>query len=85
MNLFHQWLISKEGIWLFYVLLTSITLELITVIILVAEYKYDERKDVEKNKRKTRTSKKTTTDPKGITTTEETTEVSEPVQESKHD
>lgn len=51
--------------------------------ILVKEYKYDEAKDIEKKQRRTRTTKKTTTQPSGVSTTEETIETVEPTGEQK--
>ncbi len=38
------------------------------------EFQYDERKDLEKKQKKTRTTKKTVTSPNGETVTEESTE-----------
>jgi hypothetical protein len=46
----------------------------------VAEYKYDEQKDIEKKQRRTKTSKKTTTSASGQSVTEETSEVIEPIE-----
>lgn len=57
----------------------AVLIDLGIFIILIVEYRYDERKDLEKKQRKTRTTKKVTTQPGGASTTEETTEVSEPV------
>lgn len=48
-------------------------------VILTIEYFYDFKKDEQKKHKKTRTSKKVTTNRDGQTVTEEATEVSEPV------
>lgn len=57
--------------------------ELFICYMLVLEYRYDERKDLAKKQRQTRTTKKTTTDKTGIVTTEETNETLEPINEEK--
>jgi len=51
--------------------------------ILVKEYKYDEAKDLAKKQRRTKTTKKVTTQPSGESVSEETTEVTEPTGEQK--
>ena len=53
-----------------------------SLYILIKEFKYDENKDLEKKQRRTKTSKKTTVQTSGDTTTEEITEVTEPVEKS---
>lgn len=45
------------------------------------EYHYDKNKDEAKKQRKTRTTKKTTTEPSGMVTSEESVEVSEPMED----
>ena len=45
------------------------------------EFDYDRNKDLEKKQRRTKTTKKVTTEPGGVSTTEETTEVTEPTNE----
>ncbi len=47
------------------------------------EFYYDRNKDIEKKQKKTKTMKKTTTQPSGESTIEESTEVSEPMEEKK--
>ena len=56
--------------------------ELYICWILTAEYYYDFNKDIKKSK-KTRTTKKTTTKPGGETVSEETTEISEPLNQGE--
>jgi hypothetical protein len=51
--------------------------------ILTLEYFYDARKDELKKLRKTRTTKKTTSTKDGGSMVEESTEISEPMQEEK--
>lgn len=48
--------------------------ELFICYMLVLEYKYDEKKDIDKKQKRTRTTKKTTTTPSGETITEESSE-----------
>jgi len=81
--MFHTWLVNKEGIWLFYVLLTSVALEAATYWILIKEYRYDEQKDLAKKQRRTKTTKKTTTQPGGASVIEESVETVEPTGEQK--
>ena len=57
--------------------------EWLIVLILIAEFFYDKHKDDIKAARKTKTTKKTTMQPSGISVTEESTEVSEPITEEK--
>lgn len=57
--------------------------EVYICVILTAEYFYDANKDLLKKQKKTRTTKKTTTEPSGTQTTEETTETVEPTGEQK--
>lgn len=62
MNEFREWLMLAA--------------ELFICFMLVLEYKYDEQKDIKKQRR-TRTVKKTTTSPSGDVITEETAETEE--------
>jgi len=85
---FHEWLVAKEGIWLFYVLLISIAVETYMVILqrieihwAKREFDYDEQKDIEKKQRRTKTTKKTTVQPGGGSVVEESTETSEPMKD----
>lgn len=95
--MFHHWLIENEGIWLFYILIFGHALEGIIIALTwkevrlakeeiewaKREYEYDEAKDIEKKQRRTKTTKKVTMQPGGVSTTEETTEVTEPTGEQK--
>jgi len=58
MNILHQFLLANEGIWLFYVLLTSVVLELATLGILIAEFKYDKAYNESKSKKRARSKNK---------------------------
>lgn len=57
--------------------------EWVIVAILILEYRYDAQKDLAKKQKKTKTTKKVTTEPSGLSTTEETIETIEPTQEEK--
>ena len=95
--MFTDWLKLNEHIWLFWQLNIEIFLGATSAILclfmlgherasaewLKREYEYDEQKDIEKKQRKTKTTKKTTTQPGGASITEEQTEVTEPMQETK--
>lgn len=72
-----------EPLWLLIILLAGLAIEFHSNYMLRKEYEYDEQKDIEKKQRKTRTTKKTTTQPGGASVVEESTEVSEPMQEEK--
>lgn len=53
------------------------------LIVVWMEYNYDRDKDEAKKQRKTRTTKKTTQSKDGSSTTEESIETTEPVEEKK--
>jgi hypothetical protein len=72
-----------EGLWLFIILLIGLVYENRTYYWVKREYIYDERKDIEKKQRKTKTMKKTTTQPGGASIIEESTETVEGVPEHK--
>jgi hypothetical protein len=76
-----EWMGRTEPIWLFLILFPEMIAGIYSAWILKREFDYDEQKDLEKRQKRTRTTKKTTTQPNGGLTTEETTEVSEPVKE----
>lgn len=61
----------------------SVELEKETLKILIKEYEYDEAKDIEKKQKRTKTTRKVTTRPGGETTTEESTETSEPLNQGE--
>lgn len=81
--MFLEWMTKYEPIWLALILLVSVSLEAYTARMAKKEYDYDEQKDLEKKSKRTRTTKKTTTQPSGVSTTEETSEIIEPPQEPK--
>lgn len=68
-----------EPLWLLIVLLAGLGIEFHSNYMLRKEYEYDKHKDDMKSK-KTRTTKKTTTQPSGVSVVEESVETSEPVQ-----
>lgn len=72
-----------QYIWFFVILSLGLAVEIHSNYMLRKEYEYDENKDLEKKQRRTRTTKKTTMSKAGESTVEETTEVSEPVQENQ--
>lgn len=79
-----------ESVWLPVLLLIEIGLTLIglrfqkiEVDWARREFEYDEARDLEKKQRRTRTTKKTTTDKTGLTTTEEVNETFEPADEKR--
>lgn len=75
-----------EPIWLFIFLLLGLVIEFHSNYMLRKEFDYDEQKDLEKKQKRTRTTKKVTTQPGGGSITEESVETSEPIQEDKkHD
>ena len=78
-----DWLSKTEPLWLFLILMIEMVAGVYSAFILKREFDYDANKDLEKKQRKTKTTKKTTTQPSGLSTTEETTETSEPVEVSK--
>lgn len=77
--MFLELMTKYEPIWLFVILLVETTIGFITLRWIVKEYEYDAQKDLEKKQRRTKTTKKTTTQPSGISTTEEQTEIIEPM------
>lgn len=76
-----EWMTKYEPIWLALAFLVSILFEAFTAYWVLKEYQYDEKKDIEKKYRRTRTSKKTTTQPGGGSITEESTEITDPISE----
>lgn len=76
-----EWMTKYEAVWLFVVLVCGLVIELHSNYMLRKEYEYDLNKDLAR--KRTRTTKKTTTDKTGVITTEETNEVVEPVEEKK--
>lgn len=72
-----------ESLWLFIILLSELLVSSATLWWIIKEFKYDQRKDEAKAHKKTRTTKKTTQTKDGGSVVEESTEVSEPVQEEK--
>ena len=78
---FLDWMNKWEPVWLFLVLFPELLAGLYSAWILKREFDYDENKDLEKKQKRTRTTKKTTTEPSGASITEESTETSEPVKE----
>lgn len=73
-----------EPIWLFIILVAGLAVELHSNYMLRKEYEYDEQKDLEKKQRRTKTTKKTTTQPSGASVVEESTEISEPIGDKKN-
>ena len=80
--MFHEWMTTYEPEWLFTILAVETFIGFLTLSWVKREYYYDANKDIEKKQRRTKTTKKTVTQPTGVTTTEETSEVSEPVQDT---
>ncbi len=72
-----------QYIWFFLILACGLAVELHSNYVLRKEYEYDEQKDLAKKQKRTRTTKKTTTDKAGLITTEETNETVEPIVEEK--
>jgi predicted histidine transporter YuiF (NhaC family) len=70
-----------EPLWLLVVLVIGLIFEGYTAYVVKKEYDYDEQKDIEKKQKRTKTTKKTTTQPGGASIVEEATEVTEPVKE----
>lgn len=82
MEAFNLWMGIWEPTWLFLILLLELVAGVYTAWMVTREYNYDKEKDDLKKQRRTRTTKKTTTQ-NGATIIDETTEVTEPVQEEK--
>ena len=78
-----EFMTKWEPVWLFLVLFPELLAGLYSAWILKREYDYDEAKDIEKKQKRTRTTKKTTTQPGGASVTEETTETVSPIEETK--
>lgn len=76
-----EWMTKWESLWLFTILFVETSVGIATLWILIKEYKYDENKDLEKKQRRTKTTKRVTSNPSGVTVTEESSEISEPVKE----
>lgn len=81
--MFLEWIAKYESIWLFLFAILSLGFEAYTAFILKKEYDYDEAKDIEKKHKRTKTTKKVTTQPGGGSVSEETTETTEPIPEEK--
>lgn len=62
---------------------TGFVVECLILLVVWMEYKYDKNKDDAKKHRKTKTIKKTTSTKDGGSVVEESTEVSEPIQEDQ--
>lgn len=73
-----EWMAKYEPIWLAVAFLVSIAFEAYTAWMVKKEYDYDEQKDIEKKQKRTKTTKKTTTQPSGVSVVEESTETVEP-------
>ncbi len=78
-----EWMNKWESIWLFLVLMPEMLIGFYSAYWIKREFDYDAQKDIEKKQRKTRTTKKTTSTKDGGSVVEESTEISEPVQEVK--
>jgi hypothetical protein len=78
---FLDWMAKYEPYWLFAILFPEMIAGIYTAYMVKKEYQYDENKDLEKKQRRTKTTKKTTTNPTG-TVVEESVETSEPVPET---
>ncbi len=73
-----------EPLWLFLVLVAETVVGAAVLWWTIAEFKYDEGKDLQKKQRRTKTTKKTT-NKAGESIVEETTETSEPIGESRNE
>lgn len=78
-----DWMAKWEPIWLAVAFIVSIAFEAYTAWMMKKEYDYDEQKDIEKKQKRTRTTKKTTTQPSGASVVEESSEIVEPTGEPK--
>lgn len=83
MNELRDWTMWLADWLIVGLIIKSIGFEKKTYEMAVKEYEYDEQKDIEKKQRRTKTTKKTTTDKAGTITTEESTETVEPTGENK--
>jgi len=79
----NDFLLVWEPLWLLTVLLGEGLIGYITLTWVKREYFYDEGKDLARKQKKTKTTKKTTTQPSGISVTEESTEISEGIPDVK--
>lgn len=77
-----EFIYNHEPLWLFVILLAGLFVELHSNYMLRKEYEYDKAKD--DRRKRTKTTKKTTSKAGGESVVEESTEVSEPVEE-KHE
>lgn len=75
---------NHEPLWLFIILMAGLCVEIHSNYMLRKEYDYDKEKDDMKKRRSTKTTKKTT-NKNGESIVEESTEVSEPVQENTNE
>lgn len=82
MESLNNWLGHWEPFWLLLVLLFECALNMVMIYWMVREYKYDADKDLAKKQKRTKTTKKTTTQPTGESTVEEQTETIEPIGDS---
>lgn len=82
MESLNNWLGHWEPFWLLLVLLFECALSMVMIYWMVREYKYDADKDLAKKQKRTKTTKKTTTQPTGESTVEEQTETIEPIGDS---
>lgn len=72
-----------EPIWLFLILFIEGTIGFVTLKWIIREYYYDSDKDVARKQKKTKTTKKTTTQPSGTSVIEETSEIVENTPDQK--
>ena len=79
----NDFLLVWEPLWLLTVLLGEGLIGYITLTWVKREFFYDEGKDLARKQKKTKTIKKTTTQPGGASIVEEQTEVSENVPDQK--
>lgn len=79
----NNFLLKWEPLWLLSVLLGEGLIGYITLTWVKREYFYDEGKDLARRQKKTKTTKKTTTQPNGISVVEEATESSEGIPDPK--
>jgi hypothetical protein len=76
--MFLEFMSKWEPLWLFLILFPESIAGIYAAWILTKEYRYDEAKDIEKKQKRTKTTKKTTTNPTS-TVVEESVETSEPM------
>ena len=72
------WMGRWEPVWLFLILFIETVIGCLTLYWVHQEFIYDEQKDLEKKQKRTRTTKKTVTQPNGASITEESTDTVEP-------